>query len=372
MNFDFSDDQKMLGEQTRRFLADRCTPQHVRAVLEGDAPYDEQLWAGIVDMGFPGTAWPEEAGGIGAGYLELCVIAEALGRHLAPVPFSSSVYLAAETLLLAGSRDHQQAVLPGIADGNHIATLAMADGPGALTPAAIQTRYSKGKLDGTKIAVPDGSTARYAIVAARSRDGKDAAGIGLYLVDLQGKGVTRSTQTSIDPSRDHARLAFKGAAAEPLNDGKHGWQQLQKVLDRAAVLFAFEQLGLATAAMEMARDYTLERYAFGRPIGSFQALKHRLADVYSLVELARSNCYYGAWALSSDAEELPAAAAVARVSASQAAWEASKENIQLHGGMGFTWAFDCHLYYRRAKLLSLTIGSEQQWKDKLIARVAAA
>ncbi|HJT05829.1 MAG TPA: acyl-CoA dehydrogenase family protein, partial [Stellaceae bacterium] len=170
-------------------------------------------------------------------------------------------------------------------------------------------------------------------------------------------------------SRAHARLVFDGAAAEPLGALGEGVPLLRRILDRAAVLFAFEQVGGAQAALDMAKAYALERYAFGRPIGSFQAIKHKLADVYVATELARSNAYYGAWALSQDAAELPVAAAAARVAASEAFSLASRENIQTHGGMGFTWAFDCHLYYRRAKLLSLTLGSPREWKDRLITHL---
>ena len=175
-----------------------------------------------------------------------------------------------------------------------------------------------------------------------------------------------STQATLDPSRSHASITFKNTKAEILGPDKHGWTALQETLDRAAVLFAFEQLGGAEACMNMAKDYAMGRFAFGRPIASFQAIKHKIADMYIAVELARSNCYFGAWALSTDASELPTAAATARVSASKAFHECSKENIQTHGGMGFTWEFDCHLYYRRCRQLAANIGSQAVWKNKLI------
>ena len=164
-------------------------------------------------------------------------------------------------------------------------------------------------------------------------------------------------------------MDFRGAPAELLT--RDGWPALTAAWDRAAVLTAFEQVGGAERAMEMARDYALERYAFGRPIGSFQAIKHKLADMYVAVTLARSNCYYGAWALAGNAVELPEAAAAARVSATQASQLCVKENIQVHGGMGFTWEFDCHLYYRRAHLLALTLGGLTHWQDRLIDQLRA-
>ncbi len=161
------------------------------------------------------------------------------------------------------------------------------------------------------------------------------------------------------------------APAEPLETGEAGWAEVQRLLDRAAVLTAFEQVGGAQASLEMAKEYALSRFAFGRPIAGFQALKHRMADMYIAIELARSNAYYGAWALANDGPELPVAAAAARVSATHAFYFAAKENIQIHGGMGFTWEFDCHLYYRRAKLLALALGGQRVWKDKLVTRLEA-
>ena len=195
--------------------------------------------------------------------------------------------------------------------------------------------------------------------------------MSLFLVDLRQEGVTRTQLQTIDPSRGHARLAFAAANAEPLGGAGEGWAIIEQVLDRAAVLTAFEQIGGADRALEMGRDYALERMAFGRPIGSFQAIKHMLADMYVSATLARSNGYYGAWALSTGAAELPEAAATARVSATQAFQHCAKNNIQVHGGMGFTWAFDCHLFYRRSNLLAAEPRPQSQWEDKLIQRLRA-
>ena len=181
--------------------------------------------------------------------------------------------------------------------------------------------------------------------------------------------VARTPQRTLDFSRSHARLDFHNASSEPLGSPGNGWALTGKILDRAAVLFAWEQVGGADAALEMAKEYAMGRFAFGRPIASYQAIKHKLAQAYVNNTLARSNCYFGAWALDTDAPDLPLAAATARVSATQAYYYASKENIQTHGGMGYTWEFDCQFYYRRAKLLSVNIGSEGQWQDKLITAV---
>jgi acyl-CoA dehydrogenase len=367
MNFDFSDDLKELREQARKFLRERCPPTTVRRVLEGSEPYDKALWKEIAAMGWTGAAVPEEFGGAGLGHLGLCVLAEELGSALAPVPFSSSVYLASEAIVTAGSEAQKKAWLPKLASGEAIGTLALAEGPGKADVRKLRTSFRGGILSGEKLPVPDGDIADVAIVVAQGE-----RGTVLTIVDLEASGITRAAVETIDPSRSHARIAFDSTPAEALGAPGEGEALLRRIQDRAAVLFAFEQVGGAQRSLEMARDYALERYAFGRPIGSFQAIKHKLADVYVATELARSNAYYGAWALARNAPELPVAAAAARISANDAFFLAAKENIQVHGGMGFTWAYDCHLYYRRAKLLSLALGSTRVWKDRLITQLETA
>jgi acyl-CoA dehydrogenase len=366
MNFDFSDDQKILREQARRFLEAKSPPKAVRAILESDQAYDRDLWRAVAEMGWLGTAIPEEFGGLGLGYLELCVLAEELGRSLAPVPFASSVYLAAEALLLAGSEEQKDHYLPRIASGEAIGTLALSEGPKPATPRTLEATCRGGRLSGVKLPVPDGMAADFAIVAARTVDEPGPHAISLFVVDLTGPGVDRENVQTIDPTRKQARIAFTDAPAAALGDAGEGWSLVERILDRAAILFAFEQVGGAQACLDMAKDYALGRYAFGRPIASFQAIKHKLADVYVKLELARSNAYYGAWALSTDAAELPVAAAGARVAAIDAYEFAARENVQTHGGMGYTWEFDCHLYYRRSRLLALNIGTKRAWSDRLI------
>jgi alkylation response protein AidB-like acyl-CoA dehydrogenase len=367
MNFDFSPDQKSLREQARKYLSEHSSSTRVRRILEGAAPYDAELWHGMGEMGWMGTAIPEAHGGAGFGHLELCVIAEELGRSLAPTPFASTIYLAAEALLLAGSDAQKKRWLPRIAQGEAIGCLALAEGPQVATPANLATRAEGVRLTGTKVPVADGDVADFAVVLAGQGDGR----AGLFLVDLKGPGVTRASVATVDPTRSHARIVLDGTPGEPLGGPGQGWPLSERLLDRAAVLVAFEQLGGAQAALEMAREYALGRFAFGRQIASFQAIKHKLADMYVGVELARSNAYYGAWALTKDAPELPVAAAAARVASSEAYYQAAKENIQIHGGMGFTWEFDCHLHYRRAKLTGLMLGSVRRWKDLLVTRLEA-
>ncbi len=360
MNFDFPDEMKQMRDEARRFLRERCPPAAARRVLETDASYDRELWREMARMGWTGATIPEEHGGSGLGHLAACVLAEELGRAIAPVPFSSSVYLATEAILTYGSPEQKRRWLPALAAGEAIGTLAYAEQPGIADPRRLSAGVRDGRLTGSKRAVPDGDVADLAVVAVNGGNGP-----WLYLVDLAAPGVSRERAETFDPSRSHARIEFAGTEAELL-PGADSAEQVRRLLDRAAVMMAFEQLGGAEAALEMARDYALQRYAFGRPIGSFQAIKHKLAEVYIAVELARSNAYYGAWALHTDAAELPIAASVARIAACDAGWIASKENIQTHGGMGFTWQFDCHLYYRRARLLGLALGSTREWKHRLV------
>ncbi len=371
MDFEFSAEQQQLKEQARRYLADKCPTTAVRAILEGSEPFDRALWQGLGEMGFLGAAIPEEYGGLGLGYLELCVIAEELGRALAPVPVSSSIFLVAEILKAAGSEEQKQKWLPKLASGEVIGTLASVEATGSVRPSNVALAAKSGTLTGAKSPVLDGDIADIAIVLARHAPGKDAQGLSLYLVDLNQSGIERTVLDTIDPSRSQAKITFNGAAAELVGAAGDGWRLYEEALDRAAILTGFEQIGGADKALEMGRDYALQRFAFGRAIGSFQAIKHMLADMYVSATLARSNGYFGAYALSTGSADLAEAAATMRVSSTKAFQHCAKNNIQVHGGMGFTWAMDCHLYYRRSNLLAVSLGGLNEWEDKLIDRLRA-
>lgn len=362
MNFDFSEDQKFLRDEARKFLAAECTTQHVREVLnDDDMSHHAGVWSKVVEMGWLGAAIPEEHGGLGLGMLEMCVIAEELGRALAPTPFASTAYFFAEGVKLAGSEAQKAALLPKIASGEAIGCYAASEGPGHPDPAKLSCKVTGGTLTGTKVPVTDGDIATHAIVLA-----SDESGPGLFIVDLAADGVSREAVKTLEPTRSHAEIKFSSVPADRLGGAGEGGDLHDALMNRVAVLIAFEQLGGASRCLEMATDYAKERYAFGRPIGGNQAIKHKLAEMYVKNEVARSNCYFGAWALSTDAAELPEAAAASRLAASEAYWFASKENIQTHGGMGFTWEVDCHLFYRRAKLLAVQAGAPKVWKEKLV------
>src|ERR1700729_2462848 len=230
MNFDFSDDQKQLRDEARKFLAEKCPPKAVRTVLDGKEPYDRSLWKGLAEMGFLGVAIPEEFGGAGAGHLELCGVAEEMGRSLAPVPFSSTVYLAAEAILLAGSDAQKKKWLPKIASGEAIGTLALFEGKGNPSPKAIKLAANGGTLNGVKKPVPDGAISDFAVVAARTGSSGRESDISLFIVDLKAGGVDVKPLTNIDLTRGQAEITFKEAKAEPLGAAGEGWGVITQVL----------------------------------------------------------------------------------------------------------------------------------------------
>lgn len=366
MNFDFSDQEKLIRDQTGRFLADNCKSEEVRKVLEGKDTYAKDLWRGMADMGLMATTVPEAYGGLGAGYLSLCVIAEQLGAHLAPVPFSSSVYLATEAIALYASESQKENWLPRLASGEVIGTVAVVETVQETTPVSINVTLDGSTISGSKLIVPDGGIADVAIVLVK--DGDD---LSMVIVDLNDDSVTRSTVETIDPSKNSASMSFNNTPAEVLGKSGSGWNRLQNINNRGAVLIAFEQIGGAQKALDMAVEYAKQRFAFGRPIGSFQGLKHMMADMYVALKLAESNCFYAAWALANDSEDFIVAAATARISATQAFQLCSRDNIQVHGGMGFTWEVDCHLFYRRSNYLTLVLGGLSTWEDRLIENLPA-
>lgn len=353
MNFDFSDDQRLLQGEVRKMLAATSTSTEVRRSLEGHAPYSGAVWRALIDMGAASAAIPEVYGGAGMGYLELCLVAEEAGRHLASVPLAPSFYLAAEALVQGGSDAQKQQWLPLLASGEVIATAQLGSSESYLDSSA--NKFLQGKLTGRYI-LPDGMAAGLAILRVDDN---------LLIADLAAHGISRKPLPSLDPTRPYAEVIFNETPAEVLAGADSSATVAARVLNGAAVLLAFEQLGGADQVLAVTKAYALERKAFGRQIGSFQALKHKMADIYTANELARAHAYYGAWALSSDAPELPLAAGAARVAATTAYNRAAEESIEIHGGIGFTWEMDCHLYLRRSRHLGQLIGSEHAWRDRL-------
>lgn len=358
MNFDLSDEQKMLAEQARGLLAERVPFDRLRGLIGGDAfggaEWDEPLWRELAEMGFLGAHIPEAFGGLGLGALDLGVISAELGRVNAAVPFHSSIVLAAEALLLAGSEVQKQKWLPGLANGTVIGCFAASEGPGPLFGQG--TALVDGRLTGIKTPVADAGVAQVAVVQVAR---------GLALVRLDQPGVTRTRLDSFDQLRAHYRLEFDAVEAEPLASGAA--DVLATLVDRGAVQAAFEAVGASDACLAMARDYAMDRQIFGRSLAGYQAIKHKLADVAVAAELARSNAYYAGWAAELAPDELPAAAAAARLTAIKAFEMAARENLQVHGGIGYTFEANCHFYYRRERLLAVNMGNRTYWANRLLA-----
>lgn len=359
MNLDFSEDQKAAADELRRVLADHPGLKSSRAALEARAPFDRNLWRRLGELGWLGVAIPREYGGQELGLEMLCLVAAELGRSMAAAPFGASILIVAEAIKLAGTQAQQRAWLPHLASGERIGAFAAVETPGALVPQSIRASCEAGRLTGTKTAVSDGMAADLFIVLARQ-----SGDVGLFLVDARDAGVHREAQVGIDPAHAPAKVRFDAAHAEPLS-ALEGWVGVRRLLDRAAVPFAFEQVGAADAALEVAIEYAKSRRAFGRLIGSFQAVKHKLADVFIANELARANAFYAAWALAANDASLALAAATARVSATEALERAARELIQIHGGIGVTWEHDCHLFYRRAQHFGAVLGSLREWQDRV-------
>ncbi|GGE15761.1 acyl-CoA dehydrogenase [Polymorphobacter glacialis] len=354
MNFDFSDDAKALGEQARKLFADKAGTTAARAAMAPGAPaFDAALWAEVANLGWTAARVPEAHGGLGLTAEESCMLAEAAGAHLAVVPLVS-VLLATEALLLAGTEAQQAKWLPGIADGSVIAVPAWNE-PGAVNPGVLAVSASGNALSGVKSPVPDLPGAHLAIVAAAGPDGPS-----LWLVDLAGANV--ETVETLDLVRRHGRLTLSNTAAEPLGDASH----YQQWLDRAAVILAWEAIGTASSAMNMTVEYAKTRVAFGQTIGRYQGVKHKCADMFIKIELARAHALHGVAMIGSDGPELRQAAAAARVASIDAATYCGEEAVQLHGGIGFTWESDCQFYYRRARAISASLSGRVWWADRLV------
>ncbi|WP_164156983.1 acyl-CoA dehydrogenase family protein [Sandarakinorhabdus rubra] len=354
MNFDFSDEAKELGEQARRLLAEKAgTGPARKAIAEGAPAMDAALWAEIAELGWTAARVPEEFGGLGLSVEEVAQLADAAGGSLAHVPLVSTL-LATEALVLAGTPEQKAKWLPGIASGKTIACVAWNE-PGAVSPGTVRAIENRGALTGVKQPVADLAVAHVAIVAASGADGPQ-----LFIVDL--KGADTAAVETIDLVRRHGRLTLAGTPAEALgNAGDY-----QDWLDRAAVILAYEAIGTAQAAMAMSVDYAKTRVAFGQKIGRYQSVKHKCADMYIKLELARAHALHGLAMIGMNGPELRQAAAAARVASLDALAFCAEENVQLHGGIGFTWESDCQFYYRRNRALVAALGPRSWWSERLV------
>jgi alkylation response protein AidB-like acyl-CoA dehydrogenase len=363
MNFAFTDEQEELRRMMRRFLEDKSPSAEVRRLMETPEGYDESLWKQMAqELGLQGIAIAEEYGGQGFGPVELGIVMEEMGRAVLCAPFFSSVCLAANAIANAGTAAQRKAFLPSIASGERIATVAIAEPSGKWgLDGVATTATADGKtfrLDGTKSFVTDGHTAHLLIVAARIGDE-----VGLFVVEGDADGVTRERVETMDMTRKMATVTLSGAKGERL--GEAGWDAIARTIDQALVGLAAEMAGGAQKTLDMAVDYAKNRIQFGRPIGQFQAIKHRCADMLLQVESAKTAAYYAMWVAAAGSDELAVAASMAKAACADAFFSCASENIQVHGGIGFTWEHDAHLYYRRAKADDLLFGDATAQRERL-------
>ena len=369
MNFAFTEEQEELRKTVRQFLEAKSAEEAVREQMETEAGFDAAVWSQMGEqMGLQGLIVPEEFGGSGYSYVELGIVLEEMGRSLLCAPFFSTVVLAANTLIHSGDDAAKAAHLPGIAAGETIATVAFTEPSGKWDEAGITMEASGSgsdwTLNGTKMFVLDGHTANLIIVAART--GK---GVSLFTVAGDAAGLTRTALSTMDQTRKQAKLEFSNTPATLLGAEGEGWNILNSVLDLAAVGLAAEQVGGAQKVLEMAVEYAKVRVQFGRPIGSFQAIKHKCADMLLEVESAKSAAYYGMWCAAEMNDELPSVASLAKAYCSEAYFHATAENIQIHGGIGFTWEHPAHLYFKRAKSSELLFGDPTYHRELLAQRI---
>jgi alkylation response protein AidB-like acyl-CoA dehydrogenase len=374
VNFAFSDEQEQLRDAVRRFLEAKSPSSEVRRLMETAEGYDPAVWSQMAnELGLQSLHIPEEYGGQGFTFLELGIVLEEMGRVLLCAPFFSTVVLAAGAIMNAGTADQQAKLLPGIAAGETIAALAFTEPKGTWDADGIEM-VAKGSgdsytLDGTKTFVIDGHIADLIVVAARLDGTTGQDGIAFFTVDAGASGLTRTSLATMDQTRKQAKLEFVNVAATPLGQPGTGWPALAKTLDQAAAMSANEMVGGAQMALDMAVEYAKVRVQFGRPIGSFQAIKHKCADMLLEVESGKSAAYYAAWAAADDNEELPVAASLAKAYCSDAYFHTTAENIQIHGGIGFTWEHDAHLYFKRAKSSQLLLGDPTYHRELLAQRI---
>ncbi|MFQ5417502.1 MAG: acyl-CoA dehydrogenase family protein [Myxococcota bacterium] len=377
MDFAFTDEQEELRSCARSFLAEHSSSEHVRRAMESELGYDPQLWKQIGgELGWTSVIIPEAYGGLGLGYVELVALLEVMGGALLCSPFFASICLAGNALLVAGSDVQKRQHLPGIAAGETRATLACPEAACGWNLAAIETtaREAGGEyvLDGVKTYVLDGYCADLLIVAARAPGSEGAEGVGLFAVPGDAPGVLRRALPTVDQTRRQAEVSLRGVRvprSAVLDAGAGAWTALEKTLGLACIALSAEQVGGAQKCLDLSVAYAKERVQFGRPIGSFQAIKHKCADMMVEVESARSACYYAGCVAAEDGDELDVVASLAKAACSDAYFHSAADSIQIHGGVGFTWEYDVHLYFKRAKSSESLLGDPSYHRERVAQRI---
>ncbi len=377
MNFAFTEEQEELRKSARHFLENYSSSARVREAMETESGFDVEIWARIgAELGWPALTIPEEYGGFGFTYVELIAVMEEMGRALLCAPFFSSICLGANALLVGGADAQKKEYLPQIAAGETTATLAHAEANGRWDASGIEATAARDGSDfvisGVKTYVIDGHTAELIIVAARAEGSQGADGVSLFVVPAGSAGIERRHLDTMDQTRKQAEIRFDGVRVPSdacLSNEGDGWPILRDTLDLAAIALAAEQVGGAQKCLDMAVDYAKERVQFGRPIGSFQAIKHKCADMLLQLESGRSAAYYAGWAAAENNDEVVTAAPLAKAYCSDMYLHCAAENIQIHGGIGFTWEHDAHLYFKRAKSSEILLGDATYQREILATRI---
>jgi alkylation response protein AidB-like acyl-CoA dehydrogenase len=377
MDFAFNEEQEELRSIAQSFLEDQSASEQVRQAMESELGYDPQLWKQIGgELGWTSVIIPEEYGGLGLSYVELVALLEVTGGALLCAPFFSSVCLGGNALLVGGTEEQKHEHLPGIAEGETRATLANTEANGRwdATGIAAIARKDGGDylLEGKKTFVLDGHCADLLVVAARREGTSGEEGISLFVVPDDSPGIERRVLPTMDQTRRQAEIVFDGVrvpASALMGEEGRGWAPLKKTLDLAAVALSAEQVGGAQKCLDMSVEYAKERVQFGRPIGSFQAIKHKCADMMVEVESARSASYYAGCVAAEDSDELPVAASLAKAYCSDAYFHCAAASLQIHGGVGFTWEYDVHLYFKRAKSSETFLGDPSYHRELVAQRI---
>jgi alkylation response protein AidB-like acyl-CoA dehydrogenase len=372
MDFGFSEQQELLRASARQFLEQECSPDLVRRLSEDPMGYSPEIWQKMAQLGWMGLALPETYGGSGLSFVDLTILLEEMGRALLPEPFFASIVLGGLTVLEAGSEAQKQQMLPRLAKGELKMTVALLEADGRYDPRGIGLRASirgtRAMLNGSKLFVVDAHVADYVICVARTRGGRNPeSGISLFLVDMKAPGVACIPLVGIDQTRRLCEVSFTRVSV-PLDSMLGGrdtaWPVLLRALDKATVALCAEMVGGAEKGLEMCVDYAKTRVQFGRQIGSFQAVKHKIADMKLLVENAKSVVYYAAWAVDTDAPEADRAASMAKAYCSDMYTRVTGDGIQVHGGVGFTWDHNMHIYFKRAKSSEILLGDAAWHRER--------
>jgi alkylation response protein AidB-like acyl-CoA dehydrogenase len=372
MNFGFNEEQELLRNTARKFFENECGSDTVRRLMETPEGISAELWKKLAEQGWLGLIYPEAYDGMGLGLVDLVVLMEEMGRAVAPGPYFSTVLLGGLAILEAGGDAQKKEWLPRIAAGDKRVALAWMEPSAQLGPAGVTlTAVEKGgkyTLSGTKLFVHDAHTADALVVAVRTRPGAGADGVSLFLLPRGTKGLEVTLLPTMDQTRKLCEVACSDVtvgADALLGAAGSGWAPLSRVLDRATVALCAEMCGGAQKVLDMTVEYAKIRQAFGRPIGSYQGVKHRAADMLVDVENSKSITYYAAWALDESSPEAPLAVSMAKAYVSDAYRRVAAAGIQLHGGIGFTWEHDLHLYFKRAKGSEFTFGDATHHRERV-------